>query len=219
MTVRVRLFASLAERAGWREQEIELGEGDRTLADVLAALLRGPLLGLPAAGRVLGSRNHEHVPLDAEVRDGDEVGFFPPVSGGAADPRAFLTDQPLCAAALADLVRAPSRGAVVTFEGTVRDLHEGEEVIAIDYEAYPEMAEPVLRAIREEVEHRWPGTCLALAHRTGRLAVGTASVAVACGAPHRRQAFAACRMAMDRIKESLPAWKRQEARSGSFRWL
>lgn len=219
MRVRVRLFASLAERAGFREQELEVEE-PATVRSVLETLKKGPLLGLPPGTRVLYSVNRDHVDPEAPVSDGDEVGLFPPVSGGSgADDRLVLTAETLDPVALTDLVRSPSHGAVLTFEGTVRDHNEGASVSAIEYDAYPEMALEVLGRIRDEVEARHPGCRLALAHRTGLLELGEASVIVACGAPHRREAFAACRLAMDRIKESVPVWKHERTGDGGQRWL
>ena len=138
---------------------------------------------------------------------------------GAADERLLVVSaDPLEPGALTDSVRHPSCGAILTFEGVVRDHGRAGDVVAIDYEAYPEMALKILREIRDEVEARHPGTRIAVAHRTGRLLVGEASVVVACAAPHRRDAFAACRLAMDRIKESLPVWKAEEAPSGTRSW-
>jgi len=216
--VRVRLFASFAELAGFREKELELPDG-ATAGDALALLRRGPLLLLPERARPLLAVNRQHVQADHALAPGDEVAIFPPVSGGSdAPPAPLLTDEPLDAAALAASVRHRTCGAVVTFEGVVRDHHDGEDVVAIEYEAYAEMAVGVLAAIADEVRHRHPGARLALAHRTGRLPVGETSVVVACAAPHRREAFAACRLAMDRIKESLPVWKNEET-TGRRRWI
>jgi molybdopterin synthase catalytic subunit len=217
MKVVVRLFAAYAQAAGWRQKECDIKE-PATARDVIEWLRRGPLMVLPGTGRPLVAVNREHVALDAPVHAGDEVAVFPPVSGGSADPRVAVTEQPLDARALADLVRDRGHGAIVVFEGTVRDHGEGP-VAAITYEAYEEMASAMLLRIRDEVEARHDGVRLALAHRVGRLVVGETSVVVACGAAHRREAFAACRLAMDRIKESLPAWKREEAPSGDVRWL
>ena len=215
MKVRVRLFASYAEAAGWREREMEVPDG-ATASDVLRALRRGALIALPGTGRPLFSVNREHAPGDHPVHEGDEVGVFPAVSGGSTGSGlTSITHGPLDARALADAVRHPSCGAVVVFEGTVRDKTGARGITAIGYEAYDEMALVVLERIRCDVEERFPGARLALAHRTGRLEVGVASVVVASAAPHRRQAFAACRLAMDRIKESLPVWKHEEPAPGS----
>ena len=219
MKVRVRLFASLAQAAGFREREIEVPDG-ATANDVLVQLKRGPLIALTGA-RVLLAVNREHCEPARILAEGDEVGLFPPVSGGsgAREERLItITSDPLVAARLTDSVRHPSCGAIVTFEGVVRDHGVSGPVASIDYEAYPEMALRVLGEIRDEVEARHPGTRIGLAHRTGRLAVGEPSVIVACAAPHRRDALASCRLVMDRIKESLPVWKAEEAPTGARAW-
>jgi molybdopterin synthase catalytic subunit len=217
--VRVRLFASFAEIAGFRERELDVPEG-ATAGDVLAILRRGPLVVLPERSRPLLAVNRHHVAPDQPVVSGDEIAIFPPVSGGneRRAPTALVTAEPLDMASLAAAVRHPACGAVVTFEGVVRDHHEGESVVAVEYEAYAEMAVSVLEALAEEVRERHPRARLALAHRTGLLPVGETSVVVACAAPHRREAFAACRFAMDRIKESLPVWKKEHA-AGGDRWI
>lgn len=219
MKVRVRLFASLAQAAGFREREMEVPEGS-TAGDLLVQLKRGPLIALTGA-RVLHAVNRQHCDASQPLADGDEVGLFPPVSGGSgADEERLLivSADRLDPGRLADSVRHPSCGAVLTFEGVVRDHGQAGEVSAIEYEAYPEMALQVLRELRDEVEARYPGCRIAVAHRTGRLLVGEPSVVVACAAAHRRDAFAACRLAMDRIKESLPVWKAEETPSGLRSW-
>lgn len=221
MHVRVRLFASFAEIARWREKDVELPDG-ATAGDVLALLRKGPLLVLPRTAKPLLSVNRAHVPPDHPVHDGDEVAIFPPVSGGAPPaepaPTLLITEDPLDPGLLTASVRHPACGAIVTFEGDVRDRNEGLDVEAVEYEAYADMAREMLQSIRDEVLARFPTARLAAAHRTGRLEVGEASVVVACAAPHRREAFAACRLAMDRIKEALPVWKREEGVSGDRRW-
>lgn len=221
MKVRVRLFAAHAQVAGWREREIEVPAGS-SAQGVLDVLRHGPLIRLPGDGRPLFAVNRKHVPPETPVNEGDEVAIFPPVAGGSPAERpasdfASVTGAPLDAAALTCLVRHPAHGAVLVFEGTVRDHSKGP-VVAITYEAYEEMALALLAEIKAEVETRHPGVLLALAHRVGRLPVGDTSVIVACGAPHRRDAFAACRRAMDRIKESLPVWKCEELPDGTKRW-
>ena len=109
-------------------------------------------------------------------------------------------------------------GAVVTFVGTVRDNTGGRKVIALEYEAYPEMAEAEMRRIGSEVMARWSLHGLAMRHRTGKLAVGEISVVIAASAPHREAAFAACSEALDRLKETVPVWKKEYFEDGEV-WV
>ena len=119
-----------------------------------------------------------------------------------------LTRDPIDHAALTDAVRRPGCGAVVTFLGTVRDLTGDEVTVALEYEAYPPMAERQMGGIEADLRARWPVGEVALVHRLGRLEVGEISVAVAVSAPHRADAFDACRHAIDRLKDVVPIWKK-----------
>ena len=111
-------------------------------------------------------------------------------------------------------VRRPDCGGVVLFLGTVRDLTDGRVTVALDYEAYPGMAEKKLAEIEQETRRRWPVGEIALVHRLGRLDVGEVSVAVAVSCPHRAEAFEACRFAIDRLKELVPIWKKENWADG-----
>jgi molybdopterin synthase catalytic subunit len=130
-----------------------------------------------------------------------------------------LTHDPIDHAALTEQVRSPHCGAVVTFLGTVRDLTGERVTTALDYEAYPGMAEKKLAEIEADVRARWPVGDLALVHRLGRLDIGEVSVAVAVSCPHRADAFAACRHAIDRLKELVPIWKREHWADGTTEWV
>jgi molybdopterin synthase catalytic subunit len=130
-----------------------------------------------------------------------------------------LTSDPIDHAALTEAVRRPGSGAVVTFLGTVRDLTGDERTVALEYEAYPPMAERKMAEIEAELRARWLVGDVALVHRRGRLAVGEISVAVAVSAPHRAEAFAACRFAIDRLKEVVPIWKKDVAEDGRAEWV
>jgi molybdopterin synthase catalytic subunit len=130
-----------------------------------------------------------------------------------------LTREAIDYHALTEQVRRPGCGAVVTFLGTVRDLTGGRVTVALDYEAYPCMAEKKLAEIEAEARRRWPVGDLALVHRLGRLDVGEVSVAVAVSCPHRDQAFEACRYAIDRLKELVPIWKKENWADGTTEWV
>jgi molybdopterin synthase catalytic subunit len=121
--------------------------------------------------------------------------------------------------ALTEAVRRADCGAVVTFLGTVRDLTDGKVTVALDYEAYPGMAEKKMAEIEHETRARWPVGELLMVHRTGHLSVGEVSVAVAVSCPHRAQAFEACRYAIDRLKELVPIWKKENWPDGSTEWV
>jgi molybdopterin synthase catalytic subunit len=130
-----------------------------------------------------------------------------------------LTHDPIDYAALTEAVRRPHCGAVVLFLGTVRDL-TGEQVTeALDYEAYADMANKKLAQVEEETRARWPVGEMALVHRLGRLGVREVSVAVALSCPHRAEAFEACRYAIDRLKEIVPIWKRENGPGGQAEWV
>jgi molybdopterin synthase catalytic subunit len=130
-----------------------------------------------------------------------------------------LTTEPIDHHALTEQVRRPDCGGVVTFLGTVREMTGGRRTAALDYEAYPAMAEKKLAEIEAETRRRWPVGDLALVHRLGRLELGEVSVAVAVSCPHRAEAFEACRYAIDRLKEVVPIWKKENWADGGSEWV
>jgi MoaE-MoaD fusion protein len=218
IAVKARLFARLRELAGAETETVALTEG-ATLADAYAVLrLRHP--ALPEAEGVRGAINRELGEWASQVRDGDEVAFIPPVSGGSGDVGILfeLTDQPLDARHLEAAVTHPGAGAICTFTGIVRDNSRGQSVTHLDYEAYAEMAVAQMRNIAGEVAERWPEARIAFAHRTGRLEIGEPSVVVSVSCPHRAEAIAACQWGIDRLKESVPIWKKEHASDGTF-WI
>jgi molybdopterin synthase catalytic subunit len=129
-----------------------------------------------------------------------------------------LTELPLDTAGLIGLVCDRSMGAVATFVGVVRDHNAGRRVFWIDYEGYGPLAERVFGRIAEEAAGRWPEARLAIHHRVGRLEVGEASVAIAAASPHRADAFAACRFAIERVKQIAPVWKHEHVDGGDV-WV
>ncbi|MGH9678044.1 MAG: molybdenum cofactor biosynthesis protein MoaE [Candidatus Acidiferrum sp.] len=130
-----------------------------------------------------------------------------------------LTHEPINFTALTETVRRPDCGGVVLFLGTVRELTYGKETIALEYEAYTSMAQAKLAEVERETMSRWPVGGIAIAHRLGHLPVGDVSVAVAVSCPHRAQAFEACRFAIDRLKEVVPIWKKENWADGTSEWV
>jgi MoaE-MoaD fusion protein len=211
--IRVRLFASLRELTGEGTAQVEVPAGSRA-GDVWdACVRRWPALAARRQSTVLAV-NQEFAKADLPVHDGDEVALLPPVSGGAgsvrgSNPMIDLTDQPLNAEELSKLVMRPSDGGLVVFSGVVRNHSEDRAVRYLEYEAYREMALPKLEQVQRETLERWPMANVAMAHRLGRMEVGETSVIVAASAPHRAEAFAAGRYAIDRLKEIVPIWKKE----------
>ncbi len=130
-----------------------------------------------------------------------------------------LTTEVIDYHALTEEVRRPDCGGVVTFLGTVRDLTDGRVTVALDYEAYPGMAEKKMAEIERETRSRWPVGDMVMVHRLGHLKVNEVSVAVAVSCPHRAQAFEACRHAIDRLKELVPLWKKEHWQDGGTEWV
>ena len=120
-----------------------------------------------------------------------------------------ITDQPISLESLVNTVTRPSSGAIATFLGVVRERTRGRQVRYLEYEAYREMAIPKMREIAEEIRRKWEVDEIAMVHRIGHLQIGEASVAIAVSAPHRHQALAACAYAIDRLKETVPIWKKE----------
>jgi len=120
-----------------------------------------------------------------------------------------LTDEPIDVRAVEAAVAHAGAGAICTFQGVVRDHNLGRAVDHLEYEAFPEMALGAMERIADEVASRWPGARAAIVHRTGRLAIGEASVVIAVSTPHRAEAFEACRYAIDTLKTTVPVWKKE----------
>ena len=199
MRVVVRLFAGLRERAGADRRELELGEGS-SVEDVWPALG----LGDEPAG-LLYAVNRTYADRGQALAEGDEVALIPPVSGGAFR----LTHGPVNLTSVIVEVVDEQAGAIATFLGTVRAHSRGRDVIALEYEAYEEMAEDVMTAIADELQARYDLCKVAMSHRLGRVEVGETSVAIAVSAPHRQDALAACADAIEALKAQVPLWKKE----------
>ncbi len=215
MRVRVLLFAGLREAVGQKQLELEL-PADATLAELLTRIERDHAVLARYRGRLLVTVNEERAPSETQLGEGDEVALLPPVSGGAE--RAWVDVRLLSMDALLAEVSGPAMGGVVTFTGIVRNQARGAEIDHLEYEAYAPMAEKEMRKIVDAVTGRWPQVKLALSHRVGRLAIGEAAVMIAAAAPHRAEAFEACRFAIDTLKKTVPIWKKEFATSGAY-WV
>ena len=210
MRVTIRTFAILRELAP--DRTLIMLEGDGRMEDAWRALAdRFPALE-PHRPFVRAARNGAYAEWDVLLADGDEVAFLPPVSGGSVTG---LTPDPIDVAALETAVADPGRGALVTFVGRARiTADDGREVLELEYEAFDEMALATLDEIAGEAEARWP-VAVAVVHRTGRVPIGDAAVAIVTAAPHRAEAYEANRFVIEAIKERLPIWKRERFADGS----
>jgi len=217
----VLYFAVLRERAH-RERETVTLEPGSDVAAARAAIARlhpalEPLLPMvqTAVNRVIVTATHA-------LGEGDELALIPPVAGGSGRvAKIALGPRPISVDDVVDAVAGASgeHGGVVTFAGVVRrEGHALRDVVRLEYEAYTDMALDVMTAIADELEREQPGARVAIHHRVGALAVGETAVVIAAAAPHRAEAFAACRAAIDRLKERAPIWKKEIGESGEV-WL
>lgn len=204
--VTVRLFAGLRERAGTGKLELD---GVATVADVWPALG----LGDEPAG-LLYAVNRTYVERTQALRDGDEVALIPPVSGGDF----LISAEPLDVTAVIAEVETPDAGGVAAFVGTVRRRSRDRDVLHLEYEAFEEMAEPMLRELAGALIAKHGLSRVAIHHRIGRVEIGEPSVVIAVSAPHRAAALDACREAIDTLKETIPLWKK-EFYAGGEEWL
>lgn len=204
-SVAVRLFAGLRERAGWTQRDVDAV----TVADVWPALGLGD-----EPDGLLYAVNKEYAPRDRALADGDEVALIPPVSGGAF----LLSDEPLSLERVVDEVRSEEAGAIATFTGTTRIQSRGRTVTHLDYEAYEGMAEKVMAEIAAGLQGRYDVTAIAIHHRVGRVGIGETSVVIAVSAAHRQDALAACKDAIDELKDRVPLWKK-EVYEGGEEWI
>lgn len=208
MEITVRLFAGLRERAGTGERDLELANG-ATVGDVWPALG----LGEEPQG-LLYAVNRAYAPPGQALSSGDEVALIPPVSGGAFR----LSAEPLDGDAPVREVAHDRAGAIATFVGTTRSESRGRSVRYLEYEAYEGMAERVMEELARDLEQKHDLCGVAIHHRTGRVEIGDKSVVIAVSAPHRQSALAACAEAIERLKETVPLWKKEVYESGE-EWI
>lgn len=217
MKVRIRLFGAVSERAGLDEETLEVPDG-ATTDDLLRLVADRYPSTVGLLPQLAVAVNLELASTTAALTDDDEVALLPPVAGGAATILSGLRDGSPSLDEARVAVAAPGAGGTVLFVGTVRDRSANSVVERLEYSAYPEMAERVLRLVAEEAAEKWPLSGVAILHAVGDLTVGDVTVVVACSAPHRGEAFEACRYAIDEVKRRVPIWKK-EVGPGGKRWV
>ena len=219
VTVRVLFFGMLRDIAGMRETSLELEPGSSlvTVFDHCAA--RFPrLAGLRSS--IVVAANQEFADPAYIIRDGDEIALLPPVSGGSDSPWTHsierpaghfyaLTRRPIDAAALARNLLRGEDGALVDFEGVVRNNTKGRPTLYLDYECYEAMAIKVMAELGDEIAGRYPIGRIAMVHRLGRMEIGETSVAIVVTSPHRKPAFDAALEGINRLKQLVPIWKKE----------
>jgi len=216
--VTIKLFARMREVVGASTLERDLND-NATVADVKHSLqAEFPKLA-EVAPRTIVSVNKEFADDTTPVANGDEVAFFPPVSGGSnpADAGKFaITFDPLSLDEIAAKVVKPETGAVAVFGGVVRNVSAGKDVEHLEYEAYEDMAVAKLRQVADEARQQWPNIVdIAIVQRIGHLEVGENAVAVAISSPHRYDGcFEACAYAINRLKQIVPIWKKEVGPDG-----
>jgi molybdopterin synthase catalytic subunit len=203
----VLYFASARERAGLSSEDVTAIPPPGTVRALLELLgERHPALR-PLFPHLRVAVNQAFAQLEDGVPEGAEVALIPPVAGGAGLFR--VVDRPPTLEEVVAAVKDAARGGLVTFTGVVRAESRGQRVVRLTYEAYGAMAERVLAGVGQQAEERWPGAQLAIVHRVGVLVPGDVAVTIAAAAPHRAEAFEACRFAIERLKQDAPIWKRE----------
>ena len=217
MKVKVHFYALYRERAGRNEHALELNPCT-TVSQMLEEIKRlFPNLAPPTVD-IVAAVNTEYASPDLVLLDEDDVALIPPVSGGEYMKMIEITRDPLRPEEVTAKVRKDTNGAVVTFLGTTRMFAEGRRVTYLEYEAYEEMALKELEKIRTEIQSKWNVEDIAISHRIGRVDIGEISLVVAVASPHRKEAFYACHEAVDRLKETVPIWKKELFEDG-YHWV
>jgi molybdopterin synthase catalytic subunit len=214
MKVNILFFGPARELTGFEREHVEIAPGE-TVGELQARYeSRFPRLrGM--SGSLLAAVNQEVAERSHILQDGDEVAFLPPVSGGAEEDFYRITREPISTQELADQLKAPEDGAIVIFEGIVRNHSRGRKTLYLEYEAYEPMAVRKLEEIGREAREKFAIHHLGIIHRVGRLEIGETSVVIVVSAAHRSPAFAACHYALDRLKQIVPIWKKEYFEDGA----
>jgi molybdopterin converting factor subunit 1 len=224
LAVRIVYFAAARDLARVGTENVVLTT-NMNVAELKLWLARHQPALAPYLARMRIAINGEFAADSDRVHAGDELTVLPPVAGGAPvddathELLAEVRSAPLSIDEVVRAVQQPSAGAISIFLGVVRDHHQGKPVQRLDYEAYVELANKEMGRILAELTRTHPNTRLAALHRVGELAIGDTAVVVAASAAHRDEAFTLCRAAIDRIKDTVPIWKKEWSPDGSALWV
>lgn len=218
LQVTVEYFAAARELAGTDRELVTLEQDPCSTAAFLSMVARRHPRLAPVISRMRLAINGE-LSAGGQVCGGDEVAILPPVAGGVETMLCDVRDSPLSVDEVLNALRDDAVGGVALFLGVVRDHADGKQVARLDYEAHPTLAVREMRRVLLQVAAERPGVRLAALHREGQLSVGDTAIVVGAAAAHRAEAFAACREAVDRIKETAPIWKKEWAPDGTANWV
>jgi molybdopterin synthase catalytic subunit len=219
MNISVHYYAAARELAGCNSSTFEFATQRVPQAELRGAVTaRFPSLA-PFLAHMRFAVNGDFVDASRPLEDGDRVDVLPPVAGGSPVVLCEVSEQEISLDEVRKAVEHPGAGGICIFHGVVRDHADGKQVSRLDYEAHDSLAHKEMKRVLEGVAAEHSGTRLAAVHRVGRLAIGDVAVCVAASAPHRDDAFAACRKAIDRIKETVPLWKKEWGPDGEAHWV
>jgi len=217
MRIMVLYFAVLRERLGRTEELVNVPDGNR-VKDVLDMLTAKYWDIAQLRGKFRIALNEEFIDDESiYLKDGDQLALVPPVAGGS-DRHVRVIDLPLSLDRVVQAVSGPGMGGIVTFTGAVRRHSRGTTVEKLEYSAYDSMAVREMTKLCDEIEAELAGTRIAVEHRVGSLEIGDIAVVIAAAAPHRAEAFTACRAMIDRLKDRVPIWKKEFGEDGA-EWI
>jgi len=218
MQVRLLFFASIKDIVGSRQLDVDIASGS-TVGSVLSELEQQYPRIAGYRSVLLTSVNEEYAKTDTTLSEGDEVGIFPPVSGGAHQSEFYrITYDPVDARAVASQLQRPEAGAICIFEGIVRNNSKGKTTRHLVYEGYETMALAKMEEIGVFVRQAWEIDAIGIVHRLGQLEIGETSVAIIVTSAHRRASFDACEYAIDKLKKIVPIWKKEFFEDGEV-WV
>jgi MoaE-MoaD fusion protein len=218
MRIRVLYFGALRDIFRREKDTLSLSEG-ATVGTLLEHFRATAPEQNSFWGAIAVAVNQEFARADQPLAEGDEVALLPPVSGGSGPTgRVALVQDPIDTASLVESLKQGEDGAVVVFDGIVRNHTRGRRTLYLVYEAYAEMATAQMLKLAEEARSKFAVRDVLLIHRTGQLEVGETSVLIAVASPHRAQAFDACRWLIDTLKSTVPIWKKEVFEDGAV-WV